>query len=39
MTVAQISPVLSVAKDLLVGNPDGLEELVRAVLLGCRRRR
>lgn len=32
MTSLQISPSLSVAKDLLGGNPDGLKELVRAVL-------
>jgi transposase-like protein len=32
MTIVEISPALSVAKDLLTGNPDGLRELVRAVL-------
>ena len=32
MTNVEISPALSVAKDLLTGNPDGLKELVRAVL-------
>lgn len=32
MTEVQVSPALVVAKDLLTGNPDGLKELVRAVL-------
>lgn len=32
MTSTQISPALSIAKELLTANPDGLKELVRAVL-------
>jgi transposase-like protein len=32
MTSVQSTPALSVAKELLTGNPDGLKELVRAVL-------
>jgi transposase-like protein len=32
MTITEINPALSIAKDLLAANPDGLKELVRAVL-------
>jgi transposase-like protein len=32
MTTAHVTPALGLAKDLLSGNPDGLKELVRAVL-------
>ncbi|NWG52108.1 MAG: hypothetical protein HXY28_00150 [Hydrogenophilaceae bacterium] len=32
MTTVHVTPAPAVAKDLLSGNPDGLKELVRAVL-------
>jgi transposase-like protein len=32
MTKLEIKPVLSVAKELFTGNPDGLKELVRAIV-------